>query len=107
VPNGDSDQTTPMTLTTKVGNSVNLNDFTNNSITTSNAGLLPSPNPLATPKRLHVSNIPFRFRDPDLRNMFGVRMTLDDFVYDFRHIWCSIYFSTRVNELYVTVGLKC
>merc|ERR1711981_1066346 len=24
-----------------------------------------------TPKRLHVSNIPFRFRDPDLRNMFG------------------------------------
>lgn len=24
------------------------------------------------PKRLHVSNIPFRFRDPDLRNMFGV-----------------------------------
>ncbi|CAG9585543.1 unnamed protein product [Danaus chrysippus] len=23
------------------------------------------------PKRLHVSNIPFRFRDPDLRNMFG------------------------------------
>lgn len=26
-----------------------------------------------TPKRLHVSNIPFRFRDPDLRQMFGVR----------------------------------
>ncbi|KAK9529949.1 hypothetical protein VZT92_011495 [Zoarces viviparus] len=25
------------------------------------------------PKRLHVSNIPFRFRDPDLRQMFGVR----------------------------------
>lgn len=24
------------------------------------------------PKRLHVSNIPFRFRDPDLRTMFGV-----------------------------------
>lgn len=24
------------------------------------------------PKRLHVSNIPFRFRDPDLRQMFGV-----------------------------------
>ena len=23
-------------------------------------------------KRLHVSNIPFRFRDPDLRQMFGV-----------------------------------
>ena len=29
--------------------------------------------PENTPKRLHVSNIPFRFRDPDLRNMFGVR----------------------------------
>ncbi|KYO41940.1 RNA binding fox-1-like protein 3 [Alligator mississippiensis] len=26
------------------------------------------------PKRLHVSNIPFRFRDPDLRQMFGVCM---------------------------------
>lgn len=25
------------------------------------------------PKRLHVSNIPFRFRDPDLRQLFGVR----------------------------------
>ncbi|XP_064180014.1 RNA binding protein fox-1 homolog 2-like isoform X5 [Anguilla rostrata] len=24
-----------------------------------------------SPKRLHVSNIPFRFRDPDLRQMFG------------------------------------
>ncbi|KAJ8254511.1 hypothetical protein COCON_G00211230 [Conger conger] len=23
------------------------------------------------PKRLHVSNIPFRFRDPDLQHMFG------------------------------------
>ena len=28
--------------------------------------------PKGTPKRLHVSNIPFRFRDPDLRQMFGV-----------------------------------
>lgn len=27
-----------------------------------------------SPKRLHVSNIPFRFRDPDLRQMFGVRV---------------------------------
>ena len=33
------------------------------------------------PKRLHVSNIPFRFRDPDLRAMFGVSLentTLDN-----------------------------
>ena len=28
--------------------------------------------PKNQPKRLHVSNIPFRFRDPDLRAMFGV-----------------------------------
>ncbi|XP_029619866.1 RNA binding protein fox-1 homolog 1-like [Salmo trutta] len=28
------------------------------------------------PKRLHVSNIPFRFRDPDLRQMFGVSSEL-------------------------------
>jgi len=27
-----------------------------------------------SPKRLHVSNIPFRFRDVDLRAMFGVRI---------------------------------
>lgn len=26
---------------------------------------------LKEPKRLHVSNIPFRFRDPDLRQLFG------------------------------------
>ncbi|XP_069365258.1 RNA binding protein fox-1 homolog 3 isoform X6 [Maniola hyperantus] len=30
------------------------------------------------PKRLHVSNIPFRFRDPDLRNMFGQYGTILD-----------------------------
>lgn len=30
------------------------------------------PEDKGTPKRLHVSNIPFRFRDPDLRQMFGV-----------------------------------
>lgn len=34
-----------------------------------------SPEAKGTPKRLHVSNIPFRFRDPDLRQMFGVRMS--------------------------------
>ena len=26
------------------------------------------------PKRLHVSNIPFRFREADLRNLLGVRL---------------------------------
>ncbi|XP_059480458.1 RNA binding protein fox-1 homolog 2 isoform X7 [Neocloeon triangulifer] len=34
------------------------------------AGAIPDPNK-GQPKRLHVSNIPFRFRDPDLRAMFG------------------------------------
>nr|XP_032823134.1 RNA binding protein fox-1 homolog 3-like isoform X3 [Petromyzon marinus] len=29
------------------------------------------PSPKGQHKRLHVSNIPFRFRDPDLRQMFG------------------------------------
>lgn len=28
----------------------------------------------AGPRRLHVTNIPFRFRDHDLRQMFGVRL---------------------------------
>ena len=34
---------------------------------------------LQQPKRLHVSNIPFRFRDPDLRAMFGVTNSMLSF----------------------------
>lgn len=34
--------------------------------------------PGETPKRLHVSNIPFRFRDPDLRQLFGAFGTILD-----------------------------
>lgn len=34
---------------------------------------LSDPSEKQQPKRLHVSNIPFRFRDPDLQQMFGVR----------------------------------
>ena len=30
------------------------------------------PVPQGQPKRLHVSNIPFRFREPDLRQLFFV-----------------------------------
>ncbi|XP_077291867.1 RNA-binding Fox protein 1 isoform X4 [Arctopsyche grandis] len=33
---------------------------------------------ICQPKRLHVSNIPFRFRDPDLRTMFGQYGTILD-----------------------------
>jgi len=51
---------------------------TNNIINNNGGALLPAPNPQTTPKRLHVSNIPFRFRDPDLRNMFGKYGTLLD-----------------------------
>lgn len=40
----------------------------------------------AQPKRLHVSNIPFRFRDPDLRQMFGVRDALAPTFYIEIHI---------------------
>lgn len=46
--------------------------------TTTNGQTSPSATPSSSsssmqPKRLHVSNIPFRFRDPDLRQLFGVR----------------------------------
>lgn len=30
---------------------------------------------LGLPKRLHISNIPFRFREPDIRQLFGVSIT--------------------------------
>jgi len=39
--------------------------------TTSGGTVVVADNKDNTPKRLHVSNIPFRFRDPDLRAMFG------------------------------------
>ena len=39
--------------------------------TTSDGTAVVAQNKDNTPKRLHVSNIPFRFRDPDLRQMFG------------------------------------
>ena len=38
--------------------------------------LLPAVAVALQPKRLHVSNIPFRFRDPDLRQLFGVSVCL-------------------------------
>ena len=57
---------------TVVSNNVISNSNTSNIINNNGGPLLPAPNPDTTPKRLHVSNIPFRFRDPDLRNMFGV-----------------------------------
>ncbi|XP_037045081.1 RNA binding protein fox-1 homolog 2-like isoform X9 [Bradysia coprophila] len=51
------------------------------SITTSvstSLAVIPSSDSKNQPKRLHVSNIPFRFRDPDLRSMFGQYGTILD-----------------------------
>lgn len=42
----------------------------------------------AQPKRLHVSNIPFRFRDPDLRAMFGVSTLWDVCTRDSYGLFC-------------------
>jgi RNA binding protein fox-1 len=57
------------------------------------------------PKRLHVSNIPFRFRDPDLRAMFGVSLGLQ-FLPDTPHRGCfSVLFffplSSFLARMYV------
>lgn len=43
------------------------------------------------PKRLHVSNIPFRFRDPDLRAMFGVSRTISSLHVCFRYLDIFIF----------------
>ena len=65
------------TIAASIAASTTSNGESNSSVSggllnNNNGALLPAPNPQTTPKRLHVSNIPFRFRDPDLRNMFGV-----------------------------------
>ncbi|XP_044752756.1 RNA binding protein fox-1 homolog 3 isoform X2 [Coccinella septempunctata] len=63
----DSQQTTTESenqTTTAISSSEGTDSTTNGAA----AGQDPSKN---QPKRLHVSNIPFRFRDPDLRAMFG------------------------------------
>lgn len=62
--NGDSENNSTSSVTVE-------SSSLSSTIINNNGPLLPAPNPQTTPKRLHVSNIPFRFRDPDLRNMFG------------------------------------
>ncbi|EMP33156.1 RNA binding protein fox-1 like protein 2 [Chelonia mydas] len=49
----------------------------------------------STPKRLHVSNIPFRFRDPDLRQMFGD--------YPCRHHSAASMESTQISTAILTI----
>lgn len=50
-----------------------------------------------TPKRLHVSNIPFRFRDPDLRQMFGVRSSSLLSIIALYHRFCIFPLSISAN----------
>uniref|UniRef100_A0A8C4SES0 RNA binding protein fox-1 homolog 2 n=1 Tax=Erpetoichthys calabaricus TaxID=27687 RepID=A0A8C4SES0_ERPCA len=74
---GDPGVNTSTAQSTNNGNSPNINTTpqTDGSVQTEGQGgqthSTESPDSKATPKRLHVSNIPFRFRDPDLRQMFG------------------------------------
>ncbi|KAK3875849.1 hypothetical protein Pcinc_019301 [Petrolisthes cinctipes] len=56
---------------------VNANDAENGDAAANGQPGTPAPTK-EQPKRLHVSNIPFRFRDPDLRNMFGKFGTILD-----------------------------
>ncbi|XP_076801778.1 uncharacterized protein LOC143446149 isoform X2 [Clavelina lepadiformis] len=55
------------TTTTSANNSSLADNLTSTSSTPDGSDA----NKSASHKRLHVSNIPFRFRDPDLRQMFG------------------------------------
>ncbi|GBM19907.1 RNA binding protein fox-1 1 [Araneus ventricosus] len=72
------------------------------------------------PKRLHVSNIPFRFRDPDLRQLFGgfgfvtfansldadrARDQLNGTVVEGRKIEVHVPFLLLLNILYVIMAL--
>ncbi|XP_031620630.1 sex determination protein fox-1-like [Contarinia nasturtii] len=74
---------TPTLISSTVTPSSSINTTT---ISASTAAALATMNTLAStvtdsrsqPKRLHVSNIPFRFRDPDLRAMFGQYGTILD-----------------------------
>ncbi|XP_072159183.1 RNA binding protein fox-1 homolog 2 isoform X8 [Bemisia tabaci] len=58
----------PNSLALAIPGSLPATTVTSQSVVASIAQDNASKNP---PKRLHVSNIPFRFREPDLRSMFG------------------------------------
>lgn len=53
----------------------------------------------AQPKRLHVSNIPFRFRDPDLRQMFGV--WISRYHTELQCICTVVVHISKCNDLYL------
>ena len=83
----DSNEGSNADLNSSANNSSNGSSTTTNVINNNGGPLLPAPNPQTTPKRLHVSNIPFRFRDPDLRNMFGVSLK-----FRFSPMFTSVFF---------------
>uniref|UniRef100_A0A8B9H7E3 RNA binding protein fox-1 homolog n=1 Tax=Astyanax mexicanus TaxID=7994 RepID=A0A8B9H7E3_ASTMX len=55
------------------------------------------------PKRLHVSNIPFRFRDPDLRQMFGVSVIFFLFLL-FCHFYIFLDYQTNFETNIIWVN---
>jgi len=66
-----------------------INGRTSIAATTDSKTNSTNPNgPSIQPKRLHVSNIPFRFRDPDLRQLFGVMFFKLVLLYSV-NCWCS------------------
>lgn len=73
---GGGTNTTPVTATESTTTGATGTSGQSLAVPTSGVGTLQTPNSADLsknqPKRLHVSNIPFRFRDPDLRAMFGV-----------------------------------
>lgn len=76
--NGAAQQTAPVSVGTNEASTENSVE-TNPLIPVTSGTTTPSTVTQGTdlkgqPKRLHVSNIPFRFRDPDLRAMFGVSL---------------------------------
>ncbi|XP_058797262.1 RNA binding protein fox-1 homolog 2 isoform X1 [Phymastichus coffea] len=72
---GSSQQPISVTTSSNEPNSEGSTDNNNLTSVTSGTGTPAIPTQTTDfkgqPKRLHVSNIPFRFRDPDLRAMFG------------------------------------
>ncbi|XP_072561016.1 RNA binding protein fox-1 homolog 3-like isoform X3 [Paramormyrops kingsleyae] len=62
---------TPTATPTLSEPSVTVADCSATTATTDGVTRLATSPEKQQPKRLHVSNIPFRFRDPDLRQMFG------------------------------------
>lgn len=53
------------------------------------------------PKRLHVSNIPFRFREPDLRQLFGEFGVILDVEIIFNERGSKVGLKRQFNQAFV------